>query len=153
MSFKFTWPKGMAERVLHRFKSWYTLYDNPNSGAKPVNPRKIIPPGQDEDLAFAYTERWKREIGFKLNELTWLQETLNEEDSTTSVAQAFTLALNNHLEYIRKHPDHTGEFYQWYDMSRDEVRYVFQLLSRIQMGLPTFAQEKSTKQDLKEGNW
>lgn len=153
MSFQFTWPAGLGDRVMHRVKAWMTLYDKKEAGAIPVNPRKVVPPGFDEDQAFAFTNRFKHEIGFRLNEIRWLKDMLNEEDETTSVAQAIMKAYNNHVAYVQKHPEYTDEYKQWYDFTYPEVRYLFQLLNRIKMGMPTFAQEKKTKEDLAKGEW
>lgn len=164
---QFSWPHGLADRVLSKIQTWHLAYEKGEpSGPRGRRPTKAITnPLDPEEKVLAPPAAYKHAIAFSINELRWLNETLQEEAGVDGelmpnpsaevhrAAAAFLKAYETHVAYIKRNPEFTGEKPQEYVLKREEVRAIFSTLRQLKYGRQTFGQQAEAKGDIGSGNW
>lgn len=157
----------MSDRVLSKIQRWYLGYENGEpSGPRGRRPVKALTnPHDHEDKVLPPPAAYKHRIGFNINELRWLNEVLQEEAGTSEelvtnnsaelhrVAEAILKAYNDHVAYVKRNPEFTGERPQDYVLKQDEVKAIFLTLQAVKYGRRTNGQVVEAKADIADGSW
>lgn len=144
------WPPWttQSEVVLKQVAYWSRTYE---SGV-PQNPRKLNHPFLGEDGVTTIVTRYKHRIGLTYNQLKWLSQVLDLEDFNTTQATLFRRALANHENKIPSVPANTM-YYQEYDLTYDEIKYIELLLASIKLGKETPGEKLEVTKSIEKADW
>lgn len=149
MSREFTWPLPMADSVYRTLHMWLVGYEN----GDPVNPRRVPHPNKSDEHV-VICERYRHKKPFRLNELQWLSDTLNTENDETAPAKIMKKAVELHQNMQDEQKiGFGGEYFHEFDFAREEVQWMYNLLSVIRRGGRTPMQLKDSKKSIEDTKW